>query len=106
CVSSRRRHTRFSRDWSSDGALPILIEAMVRRFQPHSSDDDDRTYRPAEELELMRSEGPLRVTGKRLRDMGVIDDAWEEDARNRKIGRASCREGELTPGVEGSVIMQ
>src|SRR5690606_40948832 len=21
---SRRRHTRFSRDWSSDGALPIL----------------------------------------------------------------------------------
>src|SRR5690606_40226966 len=23
--SSRRRHTRFSRDWSSDGALPIFL---------------------------------------------------------------------------------
>lgn len=70
-------------DRARRGEGPTLIEAMVRRFQPHSSDDDDRTYRPADELEHMRSSGPLRVTGKRLRDMGVIDDAWEEAAAER-----------------------
>jgi 2-oxoisovalerate dehydrogenase E1 component alpha subunit len=56
---------------------------MVRRFNPHSSDDDDRTYRPAHELELLRQDGPIRTTGKRLRDLGIIDDAWEQSARER-----------------------
>src|SRR5690606_40200881 len=28
--SSRRRHTRFSRDWSSDVALPILLRECLR----------------------------------------------------------------------------
>src|SRR2546430_13482560 len=29
--SSRRRHTRFDCDWSSDGALPILLRALRER---------------------------------------------------------------------------
>src|SRR2546429_1443377 len=29
--SSRRRHTRCSRDWSSDGALPILLDTALAR---------------------------------------------------------------------------
>jgi 2-oxoisovalerate dehydrogenase E1 component alpha subunit len=65
------------------GEGPTLIEAIVRRFQPHSSDDDDRTYRPAEELADLRSTGPIRVTRARLTDMGVIDEAWEAEAMER-----------------------
>jgi 2-oxoisovalerate dehydrogenase E1 component alpha subunit len=65
------------------GEGPTLIEAMVRRFNPHSSDDDDRTYRPAEELENLRKDGPIRTTGVRLRSLGIIDDDWEQAAKER-----------------------
>src|SRR5690606_40575319 len=36
--SSRRRHTRFSRDWSSDVALPILTgtQPPMRRNPPYA----------------------------------------------------------------------
>ena len=61
---------------SGDG--PTLIEAMVRRFYPHSSDDDDRTYRPEEELATLRDNGPISTTGARLKALGIIDDEWEE----------------------------
>lgn len=60
------------------GGGPTLIEAMVRRFHPHSSDDDDRTYRPEEELVTMRESGPIRVTSNRLRTLNIIDDEWEQ----------------------------
>jgi 2-oxoisovalerate dehydrogenase E1 component alpha subunit len=33
------------------GEGPTLIELMVSRMTPHSSDDDDRSYRPREEVE-------------------------------------------------------
>ncbi len=65
------------------GGGPTLIEAMVRRFHPHSSDDDDRTYRPAEELETLRANGPIRRTASRLKALGIIDDAWESEAIDR-----------------------
>lgn len=65
------------------GEGPSLIEAIVRRFQPHSSDDDDRTYRPAEELADLRSVGPIRTTRARLTEMGIIDEAWEAETMER-----------------------
>ena len=65
------------------GEGPTLVEAMVRRFNPHSSDDDDRTYRPEEELATLRDNGPLAVTGERLRELGFIDDEWQEAAQTR-----------------------
>lgn len=70
-------------DRARRGDGPTLIEAVVRRLTPHSSDDDDRTYRSAEELAEMHSSGPLRVTRARLIDMGVIDDEWEQAASER-----------------------
>ncbi len=65
------------------GEGPTLIEAMVRRFQPHSSDDDHSTYRPQEELMELRSAGPIRSTRARLTAMGIIDEEWEEAAMER-----------------------
>src|SRR5690606_40283926 len=34
--SSRRRHTRFSRDWSSDVCSSDLVHVEIRRVEPHS----------------------------------------------------------------------
>jgi 2-oxoisovalerate dehydrogenase E1 component alpha subunit len=70
-------------DRARRGEGPTLIEAIVRRLTPHSSDDDDRTYRSAEELEDMRSSGPLRVTRNRLMEMGALSDDWEQETKER-----------------------
>lgn len=70
-------------DRARRGDGPTLIEAVVRRFNPHSSDDDDRTYRSKDELDHLRDDGPIRATTQRLREMGVVDDEWEADAKER-----------------------
>ncbi len=70
-------------DRARRGEGPTLIEAIVRRLTPHSSDDDDRTYRSAEELEDMHSSGPLRVTRNRLMEMGALSDDWEQETKER-----------------------
>src|SRR5579884_1473041 len=36
------------------GSGPTLIDAQVCRLRPHSSDDDDRRYRPADDIESAR----------------------------------------------------
>lgn len=65
------------------GDGPTLIEALVIRKTPHSSDDDDRTYRPLAELDDLRATGPIRSTRARLLDMGALNEVWEEEARER-----------------------
>src|SRR5690606_39474512 len=39
CFSSRRRHTRFSRDWSSDVCSSDLTGSNPKRARPRSIDD-------------------------------------------------------------------
>jgi 2-oxoisovalerate dehydrogenase E1 component alpha subunit len=41
------------------GQGPTLIELRVSRMTPHSSDDDDRSYRPREEVEAMKALDPV-----------------------------------------------
>jgi 2-oxoisovalerate dehydrogenase E1 component alpha subunit len=41
------------------GQGPTLIECKTYRFQPHTSDDDDRTYRSREEVEKARLHDPV-----------------------------------------------
>lgn len=93
-------------DRARRGDGPTLIEAMVRRFHPHSSDDDDRTYRPPEELEHLRDDGPIRVTGRRLREMGVIDDEWEEATKEhvRKVVDEATEAAEAAPLPDASTL--
>src|SRR5690606_40024289 len=84
--SSRRRHTRFSRDWSSDVCSSDLLEggvaetvvsgALLRVFQA--------LIGGADRLE----------TRFRIRAAGILVRvvAHRELAIGRQIGRASCRE--------------
>jgi 2-oxoisovalerate dehydrogenase E1 component len=44
-------------DYMRVGKGPVLLHAMVERLLPHSSSDDHRKYRSAEELKKMKEEG-------------------------------------------------
>jgi 2-oxoisovalerate dehydrogenase E1 component alpha subunit len=65
---------------SGDG--PTLIECKTYRFQPHTSDDDDRTYRTREEVELARSNDPLTRFGGYLKEHGILEDERTEALRS------------------------
>ncbi len=56
------------------GEGPTLIEAKTYRFQPHTSDDDDRTYRTREEVEEARHQDPLLRFGTYLKERGILDE--------------------------------
>ena len=78
-------------DRARSGGGPSVIEARIYRITPHSSDDDDRSYRTREEVEeAKRSDGLIRarstleregvLTPKAIDEMeakakGMIDDA-------------------------------
>ena len=55
------------------GGGPTLIEALVDRLGAHSSEDDQRRYRTAEELEELAGNDCLEKFRKRLLDEGVLD---------------------------------
>jgi 2-oxoisovalerate dehydrogenase E1 component alpha subunit len=58
------------------GEGPTLIEAKTYRLTAHSSDDNDRTYRGRDEIELWRAKEPLPKFRQYLLDSGV---ATEDD---------------------------
>ena len=57
------------------GEGPTLIEAKTYRFQPHTSDDDDRAYRTREEVEEARRHDPLVEFSVYLKERALIDDS-------------------------------
>ncbi|MHB8191892.1 MAG: thiamine pyrophosphate-dependent dehydrogenase E1 component subunit alpha [Bellilinea sp.] len=69
------------------GKGPTLIEALMYRITPHSSDDDDRTYRSREEVDEAKKKDPLIVGRRSLEEEGLIDQARieEMEARAREL---------------------
>jgi 2-oxoisovalerate dehydrogenase E1 component alpha subunit len=57
------------------GQGPTLIEADVYRITPHSSDDDDRSYRSREEVELHKRNDCLPKTRQCLQAEGLLGPA-------------------------------
>ena len=70
-------------DRARAGEGPTLIESNVVRLTPHSSDDDDRRYRPEREREEARHRDPLNVFARYLRGHDLLDDATEAEMRSR-----------------------
>ena len=66
---------RHAVDRAKAGEGPTLIEAKTYRFFPHTSDDDDRTYRSREEVEEARHHDPIELFGRRLTEAGLLDAA-------------------------------
>ena len=70
-------------DRARSGKGPMVVETMVHRMTPHSSDDDDRTYRPREEIETLKAQDPLQLQRDRLMDMGVLTEPAEDEIQER-----------------------
>ena len=51
---------------------PVLLEMKVERFMSHTTDDDDRRYRPPEEVEQARLRDPLISLGNLLVENGIM----------------------------------
>lgn len=54
------------------GEGPTIVEAKVYRITPHSSDDDDRSYRSREEVEQFKQRDPLLVARNTLENQGIL----------------------------------
>jgi 2-oxoisovalerate dehydrogenase E1 component alpha subunit len=55
------------------GGGPTLIEMKTYRFHPHTSDDDDRTYRSREEVEEAKRNDSIIQFGNYLIEVGLTD---------------------------------
>jgi 2-oxoisovalerate dehydrogenase E1 component alpha subunit len=65
------------------GEGPTLIEAKTYRFTAHSSDDDDKRYRQAEEVATWRQKDPIQRYATYLRDAGILRDPVEAEITDR-----------------------
>jgi 2-oxoisovalerate dehydrogenase E1 component alpha subunit len=74
------------------GQGPTLIECRTYRFHPHTSDDDDRTYRTREEVEEARKKDPILQFGSYLQKWGITSEDKIEALR-----------AELKEGVDRAV---
>lgn len=61
------------------GKGPTLIEARMYRITPHSSDDDDRTYRSREEVEEHKKKDPLLLARAELLKKSILTEKQVED---------------------------
>src|SRR5690606_39936649 len=90
--SSRRRHTRFSRDWSSDVCSSDLDISEVPKRKliserlplEESTVPEDAVYGVAQLL--------LRMAQRRQAEMARYRYIRAVDEEEDEIGRASCRE--------------
>ncbi len=51
---------------------PVLLEMMVERFMSHTTDDDDRRYRPEGEVERVRERDPVVTLTRTLIDEKIL----------------------------------
>jgi 2-oxoisovalerate dehydrogenase E1 component alpha subunit len=75
--------TRQAVERARRGEGPTLIEAKTYRFTAHSSDDDDKRYRQAEEVAIWRQKDPIQRYAKYLREAGTLTDPVEEEINDR-----------------------
>ena len=87
------------------GHGPTIIEAMVERYLPHTSDDDDSRYRAREEIEAARKLDPLKILKDRLTSDDILSDDMDKRikiAAKREIDEATdLVESTPYPGTEG-----
>jgi 2-oxoisovalerate dehydrogenase E1 component alpha subunit len=87
------------------GQGPTIVETMVERYLPHTSDDDDSRYRLREDIDEARKRDPVKILGQKLVSLGVLDPTTDE--RFHSEGRRAVDEAtELTdqasyPGTDG-----
>jgi 2-oxoisovalerate dehydrogenase E1 component alpha subunit len=100
--------TRAAVERAERGEGPTLIEAKTYRTGPHTSDDDDRGYRPREITELWKRErDPIQRLEHALREAGLLDDATKADLESRVSAEieAAITTAENAPPVDAGVLL-
>lgn len=64
---------------------PVLLEMNVERFMPHTTDDDDRRYRPEKEVETARLRDPVDHLAALLVDQGTLAQQQVEEIKSQAI---------------------
>lgn len=65
------------------GEGPTLIETISYRLTPHSSDDDDRSYRERDEVEEAKTKDPIITFAAYLKEAGILNDDLQEEINHR-----------------------
>jgi 2-oxoisovalerate dehydrogenase E1 component alpha subunit len=78
------RVVKEAADRARKGKGPTLIETVSYRLTPHSSDDDDRTYRAPDEVAQAKTFDPIITFAAFLKEKGVLKDS-DEEAMNERI---------------------
>ncbi len=71
------------------GGGPTIVETMVNRMTPHSSDDDDRSYRPREELEAQKAQDPVHLKRDKLLAAGILTEEAEAELQERAMAEVN-----------------
>ena len=62
---------------------PVLLEMKVERFMPHTTDDDDRRYRPASEVDEARRRDPVVTLAALLMEQGMLTQQEVNDIKSQ-----------------------
>lgn len=85
------------------GRGPSVIEAKMYRLTPHSSDDDDRSYRTRKEVEAFKKKDPLLMMKNLYIEQGLLteekNDELEEKAK--QMVDAAVEEATRAPYPQG-----
>ncbi|MCQ6273764.1 thiamine pyrophosphate-dependent dehydrogenase E1 component subunit alpha [Bacillus sp. V3B] len=65
------------------GEGPTLIETVSYRLTPHSSDDDDRSYRTQDEVVEAKTKDGVLTFLSYLKEVGILDDVKEKEMNDR-----------------------
>jgi 2-oxoisovalerate dehydrogenase E1 component alpha subunit len=76
CYEATREAIKHAREQG-----PVLLEMKVERFMPHTTDDDDRRYRPADEVELARKRDPVETLAASLIEQGALTQEQVEEIK-------------------------
>ncbi len=72
------------------GEGATLLAVTVARFTSHSSDDDQRRYRPQEELEALLRRDPIERLRNYLYDEGLLSEADDERIQQECAGEVEA----------------
>jgi 2-oxoisovalerate dehydrogenase E1 component alpha subunit len=89
------------------GDGPTLLEFKCQRLTPHSSDDNDRTYRSPDEIKAMKQHDPVTTFAAHLKAEDILTDEKEAAIRERikkQVNEATAA-AESAPPPDPSTVM-
>ncbi|MDX8364306.1 thiamine pyrophosphate-dependent dehydrogenase E1 component subunit alpha [Cytobacillus sp. IB215665] len=72
-----------------NGEGPTLVETISYRLTPHSSDDDDRSYRESNEVTEAKKNDPIITFASYLRNIGLLSEELEKEIDSRVMSQVN-----------------